>query len=78
MIARVRPVLIIRQRSRYRRLVRCARVMRLTLGYPEWYVAARLGMKRERVRLALTDGAGIWTPNEWARMCAAHVAEAAR
>jgi hypothetical protein len=52
--------------------------MVFTLGYPEWYVAARLGMQRELVRRALTDGAGIWTPAEWARMRAAFDAEMAR
>lgn len=72
------PVKIVRLRSRYRRLVRCARVMTFTLGQPEWYVAARLGLTRDLVRLALTDGAGIWSPSEWARMRAAFDAEAGR
>jgi len=72
------PFKIVRLRSRYRRLVRCARFMRLNLGLPEWHVAQRLGMRRELVRLALKDGAGIWSPKEWARMRAAFDAEAGR
>ncbi|MDR6952315.1 hypothetical protein J2X65_001670 [Ancylobacter sp. 3268] len=68
-----RPFVIVYRRP-WRRLVATVRGL-ARRNVHEWEIASRLGISRSRVRLALSDGAGIWSPAEMARMRAALVRE---
>lgn len=61
-----RPVVVIRRRP-WGRMVPVVRGL-AGRGWPQGEIARRLGMSRRRVCLALSEGAGIWSPAEVARM----------
>ena len=69
------PVVVIYTRP-WRRIVPAVRGL-AARDCREWEIAIRLRISRKRVRLAMSTGAGIWSPAEWRRMCAAYAAEAA-
>lgn len=67
MLARTpRPFIVVRRRP-WRRLVAVVRGL-ARRGVREWEIASRLRIKRKLVRLALSDGAGIWSPAQMERM----------
>ena len=63
------PLIVVRRRP-WRRLVAVVRGL-ARRGLREWEIASRLKITPSRVRLAQSEGAGIWTPEEMARMRAA-------
>ncbi|MBB3771547.1 hypothetical protein FHS55_002146 [Angulomicrobium tetraedrale] len=71
-----RPVVVVRRRP-WRRLVAVVRGL-AARSVREWEIASRLNISQRLVRLALSEGAGIWTPEQMARMRAAWKAEAGR
>lgn len=61
------PAFVFHHRRRWQRVVPVVRRLD-ALGRPHWDIAARLHISRAYVARALKDGAGIWSPEEWARM----------
>lgn len=70
------PVVFVRRRP-WRRVVPVVRRMH-ALGRPGWEIARRLSISRGYVARALASGAGIWSPEEWARLAQAAGREAGR
>lgn len=70
------PLILFRRRP-WRRVVPVVRRMH-ALGRPGWEIARRLSISRGYVARALASGAGIWSPEEWARLMAAMQREAGR
>lgn len=71
-----RPI-VLRTRRPWRRLVPAIRGL-AARGIREWEIASRLRISPRRVKLGLSEGAGIWSPEEWRRLCAAAAAEVGR
>lgn len=75
MLART-PVIFIVKRP-WRRVVPVVRRLH-ALGRPHWEIARRLRISAGYVERALAPGAGIWSPDHWARLTEVLAREAGR
>jgi hypothetical protein len=74
---RLPGLIVVRLAERYRRRVPVVRAL-AARNWSEPMIARHLGLTLARVRLARSEGAGIWSPADWTRMQQAYEAECGR